>query len=97
MAIRLTATLWPWGEGKGSWHFLTVPAEPSVEIRLEGLATTRGFGSVRVEARIGDVAWRTSVFPIRRTGEYLLPVKADVRRRAGIAVGDEVELVLEVL
>jgi hypothetical protein len=97
MAIRVTATLWLWGEGKGSWHFLTVPAEPAVEIRLEGMATSGGFGSVRVEARIGDVAWRTSVFPIKRTGEYLLPVKADVRRRAGIAAGDEVELELDVL
>ena len=93
----MRATLWLWGEGKGSWHFLTVPAEPAVEIRLEGMASAGGFGSIRVEARIGDVAWRTSVFPMRRTGEFLLPVKAEVRRRAGIAAGDELEVLLEVV
>lgn len=93
--VIVTAPLWLWSEGKGSWHFLTVPAELAAELRLHGLATRGGFGSVRVEASIGDVAWCTSVFPLKRTGEYLLPVKADVRRRAGIAAGDEVTVVLE--
>ena len=36
-----------------------------------------GFGSVRVEARIGDVVWRTSVFPVK-SGGYFLPVKVAV-------------------
>ena len=48
-----------------------------------------GFGSVRVEARIGDVSWTTSLFP-QREGGYILPLKADIRRRAGIVAGDEV-------
>ena len=56
----------------------------------------RGFGSVKVEATIGDVTWRTSVFPLN-SGGYLLPVKAEVRRRAGIAAGDEVTVELELL
>ena len=51
---------------------------------------------MRVEARIADVAWRTSVFP-QKSGGYLLPVKAEVRRKAGIAAGDEVEVALELL
>ena len=65
-------------------------------IRAHALASPRGFGSVRVEARIGDVTWRTSVFPLN-SGGYILPVKADVRRRGGIAAGDEVRLKLELL
>ena len=95
--IEVTVPLWLWSEGKGHWHFLTVPAGPSAEIRLESLGRRGGFGSVRVEARIGEVSWRTSVFPMKRTGEYLLPVKADVRRRAGIAAGDEVSVVIELV
>jgi hypothetical protein len=73
-----------------------VPAANAVHIRAHSLADRGGFGSVRVEARIGDVVWRTSVFP-QKTGGYLLPVKADVRRRAGIAAGDEVRVELELL
>ena len=51
------------------------------------------FGSVRVRAQIGDVTWQTSVFPLN-SGGYLLPVKAEVRKRAGIGAGDEVTVSL---
>ena len=89
--------MWLWSEGKGHWHFLTVPPGPSTEIRLESFGRRGGFGSVRVEARIGEVVWRTSVFPMKRSGEYLLPARADVRRRAQIEAGDEVTLTLELI
>jgi hypothetical protein len=36
------------------------------------------------------------VFPVK-SGGYILPVKADVRRKAGIAAGDEVTVELELL
>lgn len=89
--ITVTAPLWLWSGEGGSWHFVTIPAEQAVEIRLESAATgiRRGFGSVRVVASIKEVRWRTSVFP-QKSGSYLLPVKAAVRRDAGIAAGDNV-------
>jgi hypothetical protein len=94
--ITVTAPVWLWSEGKGSWHFLTVPAGEAVEIRLLAKAAgpRRGFGSVRVEASINGVAWRTTIFP-QKSGGYILPIKADVRRRAGVAAGDEVRVTLE--
>ena len=94
--IRVTSSLWLWSGESASWHFLTVPEEQAGEIRAESLARRGGFGSVRVEARIGDTAWRTSVFP-QKSGGYILPVKKEVRCRAGIAAGDEVSFELEIL
>jgi Domain of unknown function (DUF1905) len=95
--ITVTSLLWIWkGDAAGRWYFITVPEEQSDEIRAEAFGSPRGFGSVRVEATIGDVSWRTSVFPLNKGG-YLLPVKAEVRRRAGIAAGDEVTVSLELL
>ncbi|MDP9422490.1 MAG: DUF1905 domain-containing protein [Pseudomonadota bacterium] len=94
--ITVTGTLWLWSGGQGSWHFLTVPEEQAAEFRAESLARRGGFGSVKVDARIGDVAWRTSVFP-QKSGGYILPVKASVRREAAIAAGDEVSFELEIL
>ena len=94
--ITVTAPLWLWSGESGSWHFITVPEDLSGEFRAESLVRRGGFGSVRVEARIGEVAWRTSVFP-QKSGGYLLPVKAEVRRRAGIAAGDEVTVTLEIV
>lgn len=94
--ITVTAPIWLWSGEGGSWHFVTVPPEQALEIRLESAASgiRRGFGSVRVAAAINGVRWRTSVFP-QKSGGYLLPVKAAVRRAAGIAAGDEVTVSLE--
>ncbi len=95
--INVTAPLWLWTGGQGSWHFLTIPEDQAVEIRAHSFGSSRrGFGSVRVEATINGVSWRTSVFP-QKSGGYILPIKADVRRCAGISAGDEVTAALELL
>jgi hypothetical protein len=96
--ITVTSLLWIWkgSDAAGRWFFITVPEEQSDEIRAHAFGNPRGFGSVKVEATIGDVTWRTSVFPLSRGG-YLLPVKAEVRRKAGIAAGDEVTVVVKLL
>ena len=94
--ITVTAPLWIWTGENGSWHFVTVPEELSDEIRAHCLAAMRGFKSARVAATINDVCWRTSVFPMK-SGGYFLPVKAEVRRKAGIAAGDVVTVELELL
>jgi hypothetical protein len=51
---------------------------------------------VKVEASINGISWRTSVFP-QKSGGYILPVKKEVRCRAGIAAGDDVTVSLELL
>ena len=94
--ITVTAPLWVWNGEKGSWHFLTVPTGEALEVRVASLGPRTGFGSVRVEATIGDVCWRTSIFP-QKDGGYILPVKADVRRRAAIEAGDDVTFTLDLL
>jgi len=96
--IRVTSLVWIWkgGEGSGRWYLVTVPEEESDEIRAEAFGNPRGFGSVRVEAKIGKVSWRTSVFPLN-SGGYLLPLKAEVRRKANIGAGDQVTIELELL
>lgn len=100
--IAFTSLLWVWRtDAAGRWYFLTVPEEQSAEIKAHALETPRGFGSVRVEASINDpstgsgqaVTWRTSVFP-QSSGGYLLPVKAEIRRRANMAAGDAVSVEL---
>jgi len=96
--ITVTSLLWIWkgSDAAGRWFFITVPEEQSAEIKAHGFGSPRGFGSVKVEARIGNVVWRTSVFPLN-SGGYLLPVKAEVRRRADLAACDEVTVEIELL
>jgi len=92
--IIVTAPLQIWTNEEGSSHFLVLPDEQAVEVRVYSHSNPRGFGSVRVECAIGEVSWKTSLFP-RKSGGYFLPVKIDVCRRAGIATGDEVSVELE--
>ena len=94
--ITVTAPLWLWSGKNGSWHFVTVPEEQSDEIRAHCLASMRGFKSARVEVTINGVSWRTSVFPVK-SGGYFLPVKKEIRCRAGIAAGDHVTVELQLL
>jgi Domain of unknown function (DUF1905) len=94
--INVTSPLWLWSGENGSWHFVTIPDEQCHEIRAHCFAVQRGFRSARVSVTIEGVTWRTSVFPMK-SGGYILPVKAEVRRKAGIAAGDEVTVELELL
>jgi hypothetical protein len=99
MSARLTfdAELWA-SESVAAWVFVTVPADVSEAIRDESAALEpKGFGSVRVEARVGTTTWRTSVFPDAGTGCYVLPVKKAVRAAERLDVGDPTAVSLLVL
>jgi hypothetical protein len=89
---RFTTQLWLHSEMPGAWCFATLPLDAADEIRASG--ERRGFGSVRVRATIGGTQWETSVFPDARSGSYLLPVKAAVRRAERIDGGDTVTVTL---
>jgi hypothetical protein len=92
------AELWQWQhqDGPGSWYFVTMPADLADDVRHES-GPPAGFGSVRVEVRIGDSTWRTSLFPQKESGSFVLPVKKPVRIAEGLEEGDPCSVSLRVL
>jgi hypothetical protein len=82
--------------GMAGWHFVTIPAAQSTEIKMLHGAMKRGWGSLPVVATVGRTSWKTSIFPDKKSGAYLLPLKADVRKNEKIVVGDTVALSIEV-
>jgi hypothetical protein len=74
--------------GPSPFFFVAVPAAEAAALRHVAKAVSYGWGMVPVEARIGEVAFATSLFP--RDETYLLPLKAAVRREAGVTAGDPV-------
>ena len=94
---------WTPAEGKGSWHFFTIDGlageaiAAHEAIRRMELGSGRGFGSVKVTARIGTSEWNTSVFPSKERGGYLLPVKAAIRKVQELAEGSVAEVELDLL
>ena len=86
MEWDFNAEVWLW-KADAAWHFITVPEEAADEI--EDMAVNRsGFGSVRVEVAIGSTTWRTSLFPSKEVGSFILPIKKAVRVAEGLEVGD---------
>lgn len=90
------STLFEW-DGPQSWVFAGLPEDLSDVIQEVHGDRTAGFGSLRVEVVLGGQVWRTSIFPDAKSGTYVLPVKKDVRRKAGVEAGDPVEIDLSVL
>lgn len=98
--LVLETELWRWTPeppAKASWYFVTITGAAADAIRarafeLRAMGGARGFGSVRVRASVDGVAFDSSVFPHKESGGYLLPVKAEVRRKAGVGEGDLVEV-----
>jgi hypothetical protein len=98
--IEASGMVWIWrpseGSGATSWFFLTIAGEAAEQVRVRAPARRGGFGSVPVEARIGATIWRTSLFPSREAGSYLLPLKVAVRRAEALVEGSAVTVVLRV-
>ena len=101
--IALTAPLGRWQGERGTYHLVTITGAQAEALqaheamhRLE-FGARRGFGSVKVTARIGDTEWTTSVFPQKQRSEWVLLVSKKVMRLEDLAEGDPVELTLKPL
>ena len=81
--FTFTGKCWLW-QGKGAWYFITLQQDKSEEIKFfsdNHFGKRRGWDSVRVMARIGSGEWETSIFPASTVAAYLLPIKAEVRKK----------------
>lgn len=95
LCFDISAKLWVY-RGKGAWYFITIPEEESGQIKFFS-GKRIGWGSVRVTAKIGDTVWKTSIFPESKSKTYILPVKAEVRKKEKIGEGDVVQVSLDVI
>ena len=94
--VRGAVWLWQGADGapaKGSWYFLTIDGETAQAIRGAAV-NAAAWGSVYVTVTIGATTWRTSLFPSKAHGGWLLPLKAAVRKAEKIVDGSMVEAVL---
>jgi hypothetical protein len=82
--------------GKAAWHFVNIPNNISEEIDFLYSNSKKGWGSLPVEVTFGDTTWNTSIFPDKKTKTYLLPLKADVRKKESIVDGDTINFVLKI-
>jgi hypothetical protein len=89
-----SAVLWKY-EGPSAWFFASLPAAMSAEIRSEFGVLSPGWGSLPVVATVGKTSWKTSMFFDTKRDTYLLPVKAEVRKKERLTEGDTLETTVE--
>jgi hypothetical protein len=89
------ATVWRY-PGMAGWHFVSVPSDISVHIKQNFADRIRGWGSLSIIAKVGKTSWKTSIFPDKETGTYLLPLKAEVRKQEVIIADDSIAITLEI-
>ena len=99
--LRCILPLERWQGERGTYHLVTLTGDTAEALamherlhRLE-FGQRRGFGSVKLLARVGDTAWRTSAFPQRGSKQWILLISKKVMRAEDLAFGDKVVLELE--
>jgi len=93
MNIEFNGKIWYW-RGPSPFYFVTVPEQPSNDLKELSEFVTYGWGMIPVTVRIGKTAYKTSLWP--KDGRYIVPIKASVRKAENIEEGDTVTIQLEV-
>lgn len=93
--IRYDFKATPWQyEGPNSWFFVSLPKALSKEIRNSLKYEEEGWGRLRVTAKIGISEWKTAIWFDTKMNTYLLPLKAEVRKKEAIKIGVVVKTAL---
>lgn len=80
--------------GPSPFHFVVVPDEYVGEIRHAARLVSYGWGMVPADVEIGGHRFKTAMFA--RDETYFVPLRDAVRRAAGIALGERVDVALRI-
>ncbi len=96
MNLSFKANVWLY-PGHAGWHFVSLPKDVAAKVSThqEG-KPRRGWGAVAATVHVGSSVWKTSIFPDKKTGTYLLALKAEVRKKEGIFANDSIKIKIEI-
>ncbi|MBS1535211.1 MAG: DUF1905 domain-containing protein [Bacteroidetes bacterium] len=93
MKYQFTAPPWQY-QGPGGWWFVTLPQEISAEIRTHLKEFEEGWGRLKATAQINTFHWETAIWFDTQAQSYLLPLKAEVRKKEAIVLGKTLEVII---
>lgn len=83
----------PWQHSSpGGWYFVSLPTELSKEIRENLKWQEEGWGRLKATAKIKDIEWETVIWFDTKMGLYLLPLKAKVREKVKLQIGENIKV-----
>ena len=94
-SYHFKANVWIY-PGPRPWHFVTLPVDVANEISSKHEQAKAGFGSLPVDAVYQGLSWKTSIFPDKETSSYLLPLKKEMRKKAGIEANQAIYLEISI-
>lgn len=96
ISYQCTSRVWQYASPKGGWYFITLPIEVSTEIRDNLKWQEEGWGRLRAKAQINDTEWDTAIWFDTKINCYLLPLKAEIRRKENLKIDDTVSVVIRI-
>lgn len=85
----------PWQyNSKGGWVFVSLPQKMAKEIRNSFKSEEEGWGRLRAVVRISNIEWRTAIWFDTKMDTYLLPLKAEIRKKGNINTEKKVDVII---
>ena len=73
---------------EGGWHFVSLPKNIAKEIRNNLKAQEEAWGRMKASVQIDELLWRTAIWFDTKEDTYLLPIKAEIRKKGHLKVND---------
>lgn len=91
---KFTAKMWNYSSTVGTygWYIACLPKEISKEIRENLKFLEEGWGRLKMTAKIGNTQWETAIWFDTKLQTYLLPLKAEIRKKEKIETDKELEI-----
>ena len=91
---QFNGTIWQYSTLKGSCYFVSLPMEITEEIRENLKWQEEGWGRLKATAKINHTEWETAIWFDTKMKTYLLPLKADIRRKEDLEIGNIANLII---
>lgn len=79
---------------QGGWYFVAMPQVLSKEIRKNLHWQEEGWGRMKAKAKILDLEWETAIWYDSKIKTYVLPLKAEIRKKANLEIGQKLDVVV---
>jgi len=73
----------------GGWFFVSLPKDISKEIKENLQWQEEGWGRMKASATVKGFEWNTAIWFDRKQDTYLLPLKADIRKKAHLELDND--------
>jgi hypothetical protein len=91
---EFTAKPWLYSPTPMSWYFIALPQEMANEIRENLKFQEEGWGRMKARAKVGNTEWETSIWFDTKHKTYILPLKAEIRKKEKLEIDKEVATII---